>query len=187
LEALLYLYFRALRALLVVLALVCLARSSRAEPTPSPEARATAAAGPDRDAMLSFSISSYLLAPAKCLGSFASHGVACAAPGSGGLRLDETGRDAAETHSVVFPAFARRLTFERFVELGGFVLPRTDLPIDLGALALELAARMRIRWVLAGMVHVRAPLPFEGPHGVSIHPLFGTVSGGATVGLVATF
>jgi len=185
--ALLYLYFRALRASLAVLALVCLARSSRAEPPEVPEARATAASGPDRDMMLSFSISEYFLAPVRCLGAMALRGAACGSVWGRGMLLREAPRVAPDPTVSAFQ-YVRRLSLARFVELGGIEIPRNDLPIDLGALALQLAAGLGLKWVVAGMVHARPTLmQTDAPRGVAFHPTFGTVPGGVTVGLVGAF
>ena len=184
---LLYLYFRAFRALLAVLALVCLARSARAEPSESPEPRATAAAGPDRDVMLSFSISEYFLSPVRCLSAFGSRTTACAAASGRSMFLRESPRLVADPTTVAFQ-YVRRLSLARFVELGGIEIPRNDLPIDLGALALQIAGGLGMKWVLAGMVHARPTLtPTDGPHGVAFHPTFGTVPGGVTVGMMGAF
>jgi len=184
---LLYLYFRALRASLAVLALVCLARSARAEPPNSPEPRATAAAGPDRDGMLSFSISEYFLAPVRCLGAFALRSVTCVSRSGRGTFLREAPRLEPDATTGAFQ-YVRRLSLARFVELGGIEIPRNDLPIDLGALALQIAAGLGMKWVVAGMVHARPTLAqVDVPHGLAVHPTFGTVPGGVTVGIVGAF
>lgn len=144
---------------------MALAPSLRAEP-PSGQARAPVT---DHAAMLSFSISEYFLAPAALW--------------SRNLVLRQT-------------VFAPRLTFARLVEAGGLEVRRKDLPLDLGALGLELAAGLGLTWVVAGMLPSRLPTQAApgdarprdaGPRGIEIHPIFATVAGVATLGVVGTF
>jgi hypothetical protein len=90
--------------------------------------------------------------------------------------------------------FAPRPTFAHMVEVGGFDRPRTDLPLDLGALGLEIAAGLGLRWVVVGMLPRGTAMPApqaqprdSGSGGIEIHPIFATVAGTATLGIVGTF
>lgn len=142
---------------------MALAPSSRAEP---PNTSAPLAA---REAMLSFSISEYFLAP-----------------------VSVWSRNLVLRGAVVF---APRPTFAHLVEVGGFDRPRTDLPLDLGALGLEIAAGLGLRWVVVGMLPRRTTMlgsPPQQPRdsgsgGIEIHPIFATVAGTATLGVIGTF
>lgn len=137
--------------------------------------------------MLSFSISEYFLVPVRCLGAVALRGAACGSVWDRGMLLRDSPRIAPDPTIGAFQ-YVRRLSLARFVELGGIEIPRNDLPIDLGALALQVAAGLGLKWVVAGMVHARPTLtPTDSPHGVAFHPTFGTVPGGVTVGLVGAF